>query len=146
MQFPVDEFVRFARHLYPHPELGDGPYERAVTSVIDAARHDAGLAQVLLDGIRDGLLGAADGGEASLKRIEGSAFFREMRERVAWNLYDDREVWELLGYPGASFELGGYLQRGFDDLDWLPEVRVTESADALVEIGPLPGGELAARS
>ena len=41
-------------------------------------------------------------------------------------LYDDREVWELLGYEGPSFDQGGYLNRGFDDLDWLPEPRITE--------------------
>lgn len=146
MQFPVDDLVRFARQLYPHPKLGDDPYERAVASVIDAARHDAALAQVLLDGIRDGLVGAASGGEASLKSIEDSVFFCEMRDRIAWNFYDDREVWRFIGYPGASFESGGYLLRGFDDLDWLPEVRVDESSDALVEIGPLPDGELAGRS
>ena len=35
-------------------------------------------------------------------------------------LYDDHEVWDLLGYEGSSFEKGGYLHRGFDDLDWLP--------------------------
>jgi hypothetical protein len=28
---------------------------------------------------------------------------------------------DLLGYEGRSFAKGGYLQRGFNDLDWLPE-------------------------
>jgi hypothetical protein len=41
-------------------------------------------------------------------------------------LYDDAEVWDLLGYEGASFDKGGYLHRGFDDLDWLPRARVEE--------------------
>jgi len=30
-------------------------------------------------------------------------------------------LWQVLGYQGPSFELGGYLNRGFNDLDWLPE-------------------------
>ncbi len=41
-------------------------------------------------------------------------------------LYDDKEVWEILGYEGASYDKGGYLHRGFDDLDWLPAARITE--------------------
>ena len=28
-------------------------------------------------------------------------------------------VWAHIGYEGSSFERGGYLQRGFDDIDWL---------------------------
>ena len=32
---------------------------------------------------------------------------------------------QALGYEGSSFEQGGYLHRGFNDLDWLPEPRVT---------------------
>jgi hypothetical protein len=41
-------------------------------------------------------------------------------------LYNDHEVWELLGYEGPSFDQGGYLNRGFDDLDWLPDPRIEE--------------------
>ena len=41
---------------------------------------------------------------------------------------DDPEVWSLLGYEGPSFEHGGYLRRGFDDLDWLPDPRVEEAS------------------
>jgi len=44
-------------------------------------------------------------------------------------LYDDREVWNLLGYEGPSYDKGGYLNRGFDDLDWLPKARITEYTD-----------------
>jgi hypothetical protein len=41
-------------------------------------------------------------------------------------LYDDKEVWGLLGYEGSSYEHGGYVDRGFDDLDWLPDPRIEE--------------------
>ena len=36
-------------------------------------------------------------------------------------LYNDPQVWEKLGYEGPSAEQGGYLSRGFDDIDWLPK-------------------------
>ncbi|MHA7984468.1 hypothetical protein ACX9R5_01565 [Rathayibacter sp. CAU 1779] len=126
VHFPSEELVRFARILYPHPGLADGPYERAVAGVIDAATADPVLAQILWDGIRDGLLDAIQTGEPGMRAIEDTTFFQELRARTGWSLYDDHEVWDFIGYPGSSFELGGYLHRGFDDLDWLPDVRITE--------------------
>ena len=53
-------------------------------------------------------------------------FFRRIRSTAVVALYDQAEVWELLGYEGSSFDKGGYLHRGFDDLDWLPDPRVEE--------------------
>ena len=28
---------------------------------------------------------------------------------------------EAFGYEGEAFEYGGYIERGFDDLGWLPD-------------------------
>jgi hypothetical protein len=39
---------------------------------------------------------------------------------VAVALYRNKQVWPKLGYEGPSFPFGGYLERGFDDIDWLP--------------------------
>ena len=36
-------------------------------------------------------------------------------------VYSDQRTWELVGYAGPSFDKGGYLHRGFNDLDWLPD-------------------------
>jgi hypothetical protein len=69
----------------------------------------------------------------------GTPFFESLRALVAWHLYDDREVWDFIGYPGASFDQGGYLHRGFDDLDWLPEPRVQESTEPFEAIA-MPEG------
>jgi hypothetical protein len=38
-------------------------------------------------------------------------------------LYALPAVWQAIGYPGSSLEFGGYRNRGYDDIDWLPEVR-----------------------
>ena len=35
----------------------------------------------------------------------------------------------MLGYEGTSFDKGGYVNRGFNDLDWLPEPRIEEHPD-----------------
>ena len=56
-----------------------------------------------------------------LRGMSSTEFFEGVRSRVITSLYDDREVWALLGYEGPSYDQGGYLNRGFDDLDWLPD-------------------------
>ena len=61
-----------------------------------------------------------------LKGIEGTDFFGFIRRTTVLNLYDDPAVWEVLGWEGSSFDKGGYVDRGFNDLDWLPEPRVEE--------------------
>ena len=43
-----------------------------------------------------------------------------MRSTTIEHLYRNREVWQLVGYEGSSVEYGGYIDRGFDDIDWLP--------------------------
>ena len=35
-------------------------------------------------------------------------------------LYNNPLVWRHFGYEGPSAEFGGYIDRGFDDLTWLP--------------------------
>ncbi len=30
-------------------------------------------------------------------------------------------MWKVFGYEGEAFSQGGYLHRGFNDLNWLPE-------------------------
>jgi hypothetical protein len=65
-----------------------------------------------------------------LRSISTTAFFVQVHGQVITSLYDDREVWSLLGYEGPSYDQGGYLTRGFDDLDWLPDPRIEQEAGA----------------
>ena len=37
------------------------------------------------------------------------------------SLYNNKEVWPKFGYEGASADKGGYINRGFNDIDWLPQ-------------------------
>lgn len=124
--------VRLLRVAYPHPSFPDAPYQRTAKRVQDAdADHlvAAGLAE--LDDIAGGDFGALSDAEATVavERIADSAFFALVHSTTVVALYDDREVWDLLGYEGSSYDKGGYLNRGFDDLDWLPAARITEYTD-----------------
>ena len=124
--------VRLLRVAYPHPSFPDGPYQRTAKSVQDADSEHllvAGLTE--LNDVAGGDFGALPDAEATaaVERIADSAFFKLVHSTTVVALYDDREVWELLGYEGPSYDKGGYLNRGFDDLDWLPKARITEYTD-----------------
>ena len=135
--------TRLLRVTYPHERFPDGPYERTATAVQTAARADASddraLAQGLLalDRAAGGDFLALDGraSEQLLRDRADEFFFRRIRSTAIVALYDDAEVWGLLGYEGPSYDKGGYLERGFDDLDWLPDPRVEEySGEPRIEL------------
>ena len=56
---------------------------------------------------------------AILRSIEEDAFFQQIRGGLVTGLYNQKEVWPIFGYEGASFEYGGYIDRGFNDINWL---------------------------
>jgi hypothetical protein len=136
--------LRLLRVAYPHPRFPDGPYERTADAIIEQAAGDrwhalqlaAGLAALDARGSFLDLDHAAALG--LLQQIEQAPFFVFIRTVTVVTLYDDAEVHRLLGYGGPSFDQGGYLHRGFDDLDWLPTPRVEEydGPDQLVEVAP----------
>ena len=51
--------------------------------------------------------------------MEDSAFFQQIRGGLVTGLYNQKSVWPIFGYEGSSFELGGYIDRGFNDINWL---------------------------
>lgn len=136
--------VRLLRVAYPHPRIPDGPYERTAEEVVRQIGSSLWHRLALGGGLES--LDAAAGGRfvdlddaaalALLRRIEDAEFFRFVRGVAVVTLYDDHEVWEHLGYEGPSYDKGGYLHRGFDDLDWLPTPRIEEYSgpEHLVEV------------
>ena len=59
---------------------------------------------------------------ALLQRIEQTEFFQKIRGDLVVSLYNQKELWPKFGYEGSSAEHGGYIKRGFADIDWLPKV------------------------
>ena len=120
------------RRMFPHDGWPEGPFQRAAKAIHEAAAGDArnqtqlalGLAELDARGFSE--MDAAKA-LAHLESISGSSFFKFVRANVITTLYDDREVWGLLGYEVDSFAQGGWIDRGFDDLDWLPDPRVEEA-------------------
>ena len=119
--------VQMARDIYPHDRIPDDRYVVAVKGYDTAEQSptvEAGIAA--LDAVARGLghpsyLGAhweADRVEI-LRGLQGSEFFQTVRAGLVTGLYNQKEVWPLFGYEGESYSQGGYIDRGFNDIDWL---------------------------
>ena len=142
----VADLTALARSMYPHDGLAEAPYERTARAILAQASSQPVLWHVLNDGLSELRIATGDALPAVAPEVLralltariDSELFRSLRPLVAWHLYDDHEVWEFIGYPGSSFDKGGYLHRGFDDLKWLPHPRVEESREPLAPTGPLP--------
>ena len=130
--------LRFSRHLYPHDTLEDAVYALVVKDLDAGAAGDSTTAKLLADGVSklDELAGGKwlDLNENEqfkhVKSQEGSAFFEKVRGTTNVTLYNNDMAFAHFGYPGIKGD-AGYLHKGFNDLNWLPEPSDAAS-------GPLP--------
>lgn len=119
--------VRMARDIYPHDRLSDDFYVNAVKGYDTAEQAEAIEAGIAgLNAAAQGQghadyasIGWEEQRTAVLRSIEKSAFFQQIRGGLVTGLYNQKEVWPLFGYEGESYSQGGYINRGFDDINWL---------------------------
>jgi hypothetical protein len=57
---------------------------------------------------------------AILAAMQDSTFFVSVRAATIEVLYRSPELFAMIGYGGSAIEQGGYLNRGFDEINWLP--------------------------
>ncbi len=57
-----------------------------------------------------------------IEDLEGTVFFDTMRMVTLRGLYTNETVAREFGFEGSSLEHGGYINRGFNDLGWLPKI------------------------
>jgi hypothetical protein len=127
--------VKVARDIYPHDFLVDTYYINAVKPWNEKAAKDPAVKSLLEKGVeqlnseaknRYGAtyadLGWEDQRVDLLKKVETSDFFKKLRSDLVVSLYNQQELWKKFGYEGASADKGGYIHRGFDDIDWLPKI------------------------
>ena len=119
--------VQMARDIYPHDHVADQYYAAAVKG------YDSGeTAQVIEAGVAS--LDAAAQGKGYgryldvgwerdrvdiLRGMEESDFFQRIRGGLVTGLYNQKAVWPLFGYEGESYSKGGYINRGFNDINWI---------------------------
>ena len=108
--------VRMARLLYPHDALSETAAGAALAGQLDAA---AAALDARAGGAWRDLDRAAQ--VEVMRGIETEAFFVAIQATVQFGVYNDRDFWKHVGYPGPSKGFGGYLHRGAGDIDWLPE-------------------------
>lgn len=121
--------LAMSHQLFPHPQLDDSYYVVVVQDLDTEAATKTDTAKLLRDGVarldmvkgtRFVTLSPSDQ-IAVLKQVDRSDFFAKVRNSELVSLYNNHEVWKKLGYPGASYPIGGYLHHGFNDLNWLPD-------------------------
>ena len=116
-----------AHDLFPHDRLGP-QYYAVVVDQLDKQASDPAARKLLLDGVAHldavhniAFVQLSDGArEAALRSMEKTDFFTAVRTRTIGGLYGNPLVYHLFGYGGPSVQLGGYIDRGFDDIGWLP--------------------------
>ncbi|MFC3087993.1 Twin-arginine translocation pathway signal [Tabrizicola soli] len=119
--------LQMARDIYPHDQVPDQFYAVAVkgydseeqkalvaegVAALDAAAKAAGFDSYVAAGWEEDRVRLLQG-------IETTPFFQTVRSGLVTGLYNQKEVWPIFGYQGESFSQGGYIERGFNDIDWL---------------------------
>ena len=119
--------LQMARDIYPHDQVPDQFYAVAVkgydseeqkalvaegVAALDAAAQAAGHANYVSVGWEEDRV-------KLLQAMETTPFFQTIRSGLVTGLYNQKEVWPIFGYQGESFSQGGYIERGFNDIDWL---------------------------
>ena len=123
----VEELVSIYRTMFPHHGVPDEFYEYVVRKLDDKAAQDQDLPRFLSEGVEalNGQTGPSWTGlseEArleALKRAEQTAFFQRLRSDFVLYFYSNPAIRPRFGYEGPSNDQGGYLHRGFNDIDWI---------------------------
>ena len=121
--------MKMGRTLFPHAKLPDAVYALLAKDLDAGATADLKTTALLRDGIvsldkaASGNFAKASAAKqlAAVKSLEATPFFAAVRGKCVTSLYDNDMAFAALGYPGSSWEKGGYITRGFQDLKWLPE-------------------------
>jgi hypothetical protein len=124
-----DALLQMGKVLYPHKGLPDAVYALLVKDLDEAAGKDPKAALMLGEGVAalDKAVGGsfATASEAkkleAVKSLEGTPFFNTVRGQCITSLYNNDMAFAHFGYPGPSWDKGGYINRGFNDLKWLPD-------------------------
>lgn len=133
-QSEANTLLAFARTLFPHDFLADSYYGIVVNAVDDKAAGSAETRALVSDGAAqvERLAKKDFGGQSFaqlnekgrtrvVQAVEKGAFFSFMYGETLGGLYGNPDIWKIFGFEGSSVEHGGYINRGFDDISWLPK-------------------------
>ncbi len=126
--------VLMARDIFPHDHIGDVFYIKAVMPYDAKAGSDPASRALIEEGVARLDADAMDRHQVAylavpweqqrveiLRGVELTPFFRKIRGDLVVSLYNQKDLWAKFGYEGSSADKGGYIHRGFDDINWLPQ-------------------------
>lgn len=139
--------LQMVQDIYPHPDRLTIDHYQAV---VDALLAEAGNNQDKADGLIEGLakieassidlhgvkyieIQEQDAREGLLRQFQNEGFFQGIRWTAYFAIYNNKDVWPLLGYEGSSVEHGGYIDRGFSDITFVPQGPSLKERMAAVE-------------
>ncbi|MDC0660550.1 gluconate 2-dehydrogenase subunit 3 family protein [Leisingera sp. SS27] len=139
--------LRMVQDIYPHPGLLELSHYEAIVATIGKNADEnpesaddlkAGLAKIdeqsqALYGKPYAELEDADAREGVLRHFQHEGFFQGVRWTAYFGIYDNKDIWPLFGYQGSSVEHGGYIDRGFSDITFVPEGPTLEERMAEVQ-------------
>lgn len=124
--------LRMARDIFPHDDLEDKYYQDVMMPLAKRAESDPDLLELLLVGVaaldqearaQSGTRYLTIAREAErvtvLKAMEPTPFFQKIKGDLMMGIYNNPEIWKVFGYGGSSWQYGGYISRGYDEIDWL---------------------------
>ena len=128
----VEQLISVCRTMFPHDTVPDGFYEHVVRKLDEQATRDENFSRFLSDGVESLSREAGSGWAAlpaearlqALERAEQTPFFQTLRSDFVLYFYNNPAIWPLFGYEGPSNDQGGYLHRGFNDIDWISREEV----------------------
>jgi len=115
--------------LFPHQKLHQEVYQQVAIRIGDKVQQSKELLPLMsraMDKMANGsyekwMTLSAQEKTASLKTLQRTPFFQFTLNEAINGIYHHPDTWRLLGFEGSSLEFGGYINRGFNDIDWLPE-------------------------
>lgn len=114
--------------LFPHPDLDAARYDTPAAALLQAAGASPAR-EVLVAGWA--ALETAAGGRwdeadaearhAAMTTLASTPFFKLLRQTMVFTFYNDPDNWAEFGYRSDAWAFGGWLTRGVDTINWLPD-------------------------
>ena len=127
--------IQMARDIYPHDFLADKYYAKVIQGYDSAAGKDKALKSMISKECKKINSAAKKKYKNNYRMINRevervdilksntkSPLFAKVRGDLVTGLYNNKQVWPKFGYEGESASKGGYLNRGYNDIDWLDKV------------------------
>ena len=122
--------LAMAKRLFPHRGIDDSCYVKVVEVLDATCKSDPAVAKTITEGIV-ALDGSSLGTKfvdlkehdqvGALEGVQATPFFQKVRSTELESLYSNPEMWKAFAYQGPAYASGGYIHRGFNDLNWLPD-------------------------